>query len=79
MRRCRKLVACCSTAVSIILLLAGSLFVAFVDFGAARMTRSFSYQLSMLLDQSTRKDFVSFLRQAASKISDLQRVVTRRT
>jgi hypothetical protein len=53
--------------VSIILLLAGSLFVAFVDFGAARMTRSFSYQLSMLLDQSTRKDFVSFLRQAASQ------------
>ena len=67
MRRCRKLVACCSTAVSIILLLAGSLFVAFVDFGAARMTRSFSYQLSMLLYQSTRKDFVSFLRQAASQ------------
>ena len=69
MPRCRKLVACCSTAVSIILLIAGSLFVAFVDFGAARMTRSFSYQLSMLLDQSTRKDLVSFLRQAASRFA----------
>ena len=67
MRRCRKLVACCSTAVSIILLLAGSLFGAFVDPGATRTTRSFSYQLSMLLDQSTRKDLVSFLRQAASQ------------
>jgi hypothetical protein len=67
MRRCRKLVACCSTAVSITLLLAGSLFGAFVDPGATRTTRSFSYQLSMLLDQSTRKDLVSFLRQAASQ------------
>ena len=67
MRRCRKLVACCSTAVSIILLLAGSLFLAFVDPGAERTTRSFAYQLSMLLDQSPRKDFVSFLRQAASQ------------
>ena len=67
MRRCRKLVACCSTAVSIILLLAGSLFVAFVDFGAARTTRSFAYRLSMLIDQSTRKDFASVLRQAASQ------------
>ena len=67
MRRCRKLVACCSTAVSIILLLAGSLFVASVDFGAARTTRSFAYRLSMLIDQSTRKDFASVLRQAASQ------------
>ena len=67
MRRCRNLVACCSTAVSITLLLAGSLFLAFVDFDAARMTRSFAYQLSMLLDQSTRKDFASVLRQAASQ------------
>lgn len=67
MGRFRKLVASCSTALSITLLLAGSLFLAFVDPGAARMTRSFSYQLSMLLDQSTRKDFVSFLRQAASQ------------
>ena len=66
MRRCRKLVACCSTAVSIILLLAGSLFGAFVDPGTARTTRSFAYQLSMLLDQGTRKDFASVLRQAAS-------------
>jgi hypothetical protein len=60
MRRCRKLVACCSTAVSITLLLAGSLFGAFVDPGAARTTRS-------LLDQSTRKGFASFLRQATSQ------------
>jgi hypothetical protein len=67
MRRCRKLVACCSTAVSIILLLAGSLFLAFVDPGAERTTRSFAYQLSMLLDQGTRKDFASVLRQAASQ------------
>ena len=67
MRRCRKLVACCSTAVSIILLLAGSLFGAFVDPGAARTTLSFAYQLSMLLDQGTRKDFASVLRQAASQ------------
>src|SRR6478672_4642610 len=67
MRRCRKLVACCSTAVSITLLLAGSLFGAFVDPGAARTTRSFAYQLSMLLDQNTRNDFASFLQQAASQ------------
>ena len=63
----RKLAACCSTAVSITLLLAGSLFLAFVDPGAARTTRSFAYQLSMLLDQSTRKDVASSLRQAASQ------------
>jgi hypothetical protein len=67
MRPCRKLVACCSTAVSITLLLAGSLFGAFVDPGAARTTRSFAYQLSMLLDQSTSNDFASFFRQAASQ------------
>ena len=71
MGRLRKLAACCSTAVSITLLLAGSLFLAFVDPGAARTTRSFAYQLSMLLDhstsQSTRKDFASFLRQATSQ------------
>ena len=67
MRRCRKLVARCSTVVSIILLLAGSLSLAFVDFGAARTTRSLAYQLSILLDQNTRKDFVSFLRQGASQ------------
>ena len=67
MRRCRKLVACCSTAVSIILLLAGSLFGVFVDPGAARTTRSFAYQLSVLLDRGTRKDFASVLRQAASQ------------
>jgi hypothetical protein len=54
--------------VSITLLLAGTLlFGAFVDPGAARTTRSFAYQLSMLLDQSTRKDFASFLRQATSQ------------
>ena len=67
MRRCRKLVARCSTVVSIILLLAGSLSLAFVDFGAARTTRSLAYQLSMLLDRGTRKDFASVLRQAASQ------------
>jgi hypothetical protein len=68
MRRCRELVACCSTAVSITLLLAGSLlFGAFVDPSAARTMRSFAYQLSMLLDQDTRKDFGSFLQQAASQ------------
>ena len=67
MGRFRKLAACCSTAVSITLLLAGSLFLAFVDPGAAQTTRSFAYQLSMLLDQSTRKDFASSLRQAASQ------------
>ena len=61
MGRLRKLAACCSTAVSITLLLASSLF---VDPGAARTTRSIAYQLSMLLDQSTRKDS---LRQAASQ------------
>src|SRR4029079_3210955 len=51
----------------ITLLLAGSLFLTFVDRGAARTTRSFAYQLSMLLDQGTRKDFASSLRQAASQ------------
>ena len=67
MGRFRKLAACCSTAVSITLLLAGSLFLAFVDPGAARTTRSFAYQLSMLLDQGTRNEFASLLRQAASQ------------
>jgi hypothetical protein len=67
MRRCPKLVACCSTAVSITLLLAGSLIGALIDPGAAQTTRSFAYQLSMLLDQSGRMDFASFLRQAASQ------------
>ena len=67
MGRFGKLAACCSTAVSITLLLAGSLFLAFVDPGAARTTHSFAYQLSMLLDQGTRKDFASSLRQAASQ------------
>src|SRR6478672_7234654 len=73
MRRCQKLVACCSTAVSITLLLAGSLFGAFVDPGAARTTRLFAYRLSMLLDQSTSKDFASFLRQAprSAELRDL--------
>ena len=64
MGRLGKLAACCSTAMSITLLLAGSLFLTFVDPGAARTTRSIAYQLSMLLDQSTRKDS---LRQAASQ------------
>ena len=67
MGRLGKLAACCSTAMSITLLLAGSLFLTFVDPGAARTTRSIAYQLSMLLDQSTRKDFASSLRQAASQ------------
>ena len=65
MGRFRRLAACCSTAVSITLLLAGSLFLAFVDPSAARTTRSFAYQLSLLLDQSTRKDFAFSLREAA--------------
>ena len=67
MSRCRKFVGCCSTAVSGTLFLAGSLFGAFVDLGAARTTHSSLYQLSMLLDpstnQSTKKAFASFLRQ----------------
>ena len=36
--------------------IAGSLFVAFVDFGAARTTRSFAYQLSMWIDQDHSSD-----------------------
>jgi hypothetical protein len=66
MRRCRKLVTCCSTVISITLLFACSLFVAF--FQPALTTRSWiAYQLPMLLDQSTGKDFASFMRQAASR------------
>jgi len=64
MGRFQKLAASCSTVVSIALLLAGSLFLAFVDPGAERTTRSFAYRLVMLLDQNPRKDFVSFLPQA---------------
>jgi hypothetical protein len=68
MPRCRMLVACCSMAVSIALLLAGMLlFGAFADLSPASTTRSFAYQLSMLLDQETRKYFAPFLRQAASQ------------
>ena len=74
----RKLAACCSTAVSITLLLAGSLFLTFVDPGAARTTRSFAYQLSMLLDQSTRRTLRPFSGKPLPKISDPRRVVTRR-
>jgi hypothetical protein len=62
MRRCRKLVACCSTAISIILLFAGSLTV--VEPDAMRTTRSVAHQLSMVLDPSTVKDFKSFIQQA---------------
>jgi hypothetical protein len=62
MRRCRKLVACCSTAISIILLFAGSLTV--VEPDAMRTTRSVAHQLSMVLDPSTVKDFKSLIQQA---------------
>jgi hypothetical protein len=55
MRRCRKLVACGSTAISIILLFAGSLTV--VEPDAVRTTGSVAHQLSMLLNLSTGKDF----------------------
>jgi hypothetical protein len=61
MRRCRKLVACCSTAISIILLFAGSLT---VEPDTMRTTRSVTHQLSVVLDPSTGKDFKSFIQQA---------------
>ena len=61
MRRCRKLVACCSTAISIILIFAGSLT---VEPDAMRSTGLFTHQLSMGLDPATGKDFKSFIKQA---------------
>jgi hypothetical protein len=61
MRRCRKLVACCSTAISIILLFAGSLT---VERAAMRSTGLFTHQLSIVLDPATGKDFKSFIKQA---------------
>ena len=61
MRRCRKLVACCSTAISIILIFAGSLT---VEPDAMRSTGLFTHQLSMVLDPATGKDFKSFIKQA---------------
>jgi hypothetical protein len=61
MRRCRKLVACCSTAISIILLFAGS---STVEPDAMRTTRAVTHQLSMVLDPSTGKHFKSFIQQA---------------
>jgi hypothetical protein len=68
MRRCRKLVACCSTAISITLLFAGSLTV--VEPGAKRTTRSVAHQLSIVLDPNTGKDFKSLIRQALSQYRD---------
>lgn len=65
--RCRKLVACCSTAISIAVFFAGSLIAPFVEPGAARAAHSVAYRLSMLLDQSKGKGFASFLRQTASQ------------
>ena len=61
MRRCRKLVACCSTAISIILLFAGSLT---VEPDAVHTTRSVTHQLSIVLNPSTGKDFKSLIQQA---------------
>ena len=65
--RCRKLVACCSTAISIAVFFAGSLIAPFVEPGAARAAHSVAYRLSMLLDQSKGEGFASFLRQTASQ------------
>jgi hypothetical protein len=61
MRRCRKLVACCSTAISIILLFAGALT---VEPDAIRTTRAVTHQLLMMLEPSTGKYFKSFIQQA---------------
>jgi hypothetical protein len=61
MRRCRKLVACCSTAISIVLLFAGLLN---IEPDVLRTTRSVAYQVSMDLDLSTGEDFKSFIQQA---------------
>ncbi|HVQ19716.1 MAG TPA: hypothetical protein VMS23_01600 [Terrimicrobiaceae bacterium] len=72
MRRCRKLVACCSTTISLILLFAGSLTV--VEPGAMRTTRSVAHQLSIVLDPTTGKDFKSFIRQALSQYRDTANV-----
>jgi hypothetical protein len=75
MRRCRKLVACCSTAISIILLFAGALT---VEPDAIRTTRAVTHQLLMMLEPSTGKYFKSFIQQALFKTSGLDRVVTQR-
>jgi hypothetical protein len=61
MHRCRKLVACCSTAISIILLFAGSLT---VEPDAMRTSRAVTHQLSMVVDPSTGKHFKTFIQRA---------------
>jgi hypothetical protein len=65
MHRPGKLVACCSTAMSITALFAGSLFVALDDPGKARTTLSWiADQLPMLLDQSMREEVASLIQRA---------------
>src|SRR5512138_1234022 len=61
MRRCRKLVACCSTAISIILLFAGSLT---VEPDALRTSRAVAHQLPMVVDPSMGKHFKTLIQQA---------------
>ena len=59
MRRCRTLVACCSTAISIILLFAG---LTLVEPDAMGTTHFVAHQLLMVLEPG--KDFNSFLDRA---------------
>jgi hypothetical protein len=66
MRRRGKLVACCSTAMSIIAFFAGPWFAAVDEPNRARTTLSWiADQLPMLLDQSMMDDFASLIRQAS--------------
>jgi len=67
MRRPGKLVACCSTAMSIIAVFAGSLFAALDHPSKAPTTFSWiADQLPMLLDQSMGDGVAYFIRQATS-------------
>jgi hypothetical protein len=67
MRRPGKLVACCSTAMSIIAVFAGSLFAALDHPSKAPTTLSWiADQLPMLLDQRMGDGVAYFIRQATS-------------
>jgi hypothetical protein len=66
MRHPGKLVACCSTAMSIITFFAGPLFVTGDGLNSARTTLSWiANQLPMLLDQIMMDDFASLIRQTS--------------
>jgi hypothetical protein len=68
----RWLVGCCSTAVSIALLFAGSLFAASINPGISRTARSVADQVPRFLEQRLGKNATLLIRQAISPRSGLE-------